>query len=88
MPTTMTDPYIGADGQVKTDRTRVISDQEINRDVLLAKFDTAISGNDTFLTVASPTNAQVINQVQRLTKECTALLRLGRSDLQDTTAGT
>lgn len=88
MPQTVTDPYIGADGQVKTDRTRVISDQELNRDIFLSKFDAAISNNDAFLAIASPTNAQVVTQVQRLTRECTALLRLGRADLQDTTSGT
>ena len=47
----------------------------------------ALTANATFLAIASPTNAQTLAQVQRLTKECTALIRLALN-LHDTTDGT
>lgn len=35
----------------------------------------AVSDNNTFLAIGSPTNAQVVAQVKRLTQECTALIK-------------
>lgn len=35
----------------------------------------AIAGNNTFLDIPSPTAAQIVTQVRRLTQQCTALIR-------------
>lgn len=47
----------------------------------------ALAANAAFLALGAPTNAQVLTQVQRLTRECSALIRLA-VDLLDTTDGT
>lgn len=54
---------------------------------LQSKADNAIDANNTFLAIASPSNAQAITQVQRLTRENTAIIRL-LLGLLDSTAGT
>lgn len=46
-----------------------------NAEQLRAKAAQALTANAAFLALASPTNAQVVTQVQRLTRECNALLR-------------
>ena len=51
---------------------------------LTAKAQAAIAANATFLALASPTNPQVLAQVQRLTRECSALIKLLLNDLNDT----
>jgi hypothetical protein len=48
----------------------------------------ALAGNQTFLNLASPTNAQTLAQVKALTKQVNALIRLRRDDLLDDTTGT
>lgn len=63
---------------------QVISDQAVSTDVtveavvfdLAAKGRAAIATNITFLALSSPTNAQTLAQVQRLTRESTAIIRL------------
>ena len=51
------------------------------------KARTAITANNTYLALVSPTNAQVVAQVNRLTRENTALIRLTINAL-DSTDGT
>lgn len=47
-----------------------------NRQALTDRARQALAANATFLALASPTNAQVATQVTRLTRECSALIRL------------
>lgn len=54
---------------------------------LQAKAQNAIASNQNFLAIASPTNAQAVAQVQTLTRENTAIIRL-LLGLLDSTAGT
>lgn len=50
----------------------------------------ALTANATFRALQSPTNAQVLAQVRRLTAQCSALIRLTLNDLDtiDDTNGT
>lgn len=57
------------------------------RGQLLAKAANALAANATFLALPAPNNAQVIAQVQLLTREVSALIRLA-ADRLDSTAGT
>jgi hypothetical protein len=61
--------------------------QATNRETLQARAQTALTANATFLALASPSNAQTLAQVQTLTKEANALIRLALG-LLDSTAGT
>ncbi len=54
---------------------------------MLGKIEQALTINATFLALATPTTAQTAAQVQRLTRENNALIRLLLSQLDDT-AGT
>jgi hypothetical protein len=56
---------------------------EFNRADLTAKATTALASNATFLALGAPTNAQVLTQVQRLTRENSALIRLALGLLDD-----
>lgn len=47
-----------------------------NRSTIEGKAAAALGVNDTFLALASPTNAQVLAQTKMLTRECSALIRL------------
>lgn len=58
-----------------------------NGQAIYEKALTAIGVNNNFLALTSPTNAQVLTQVQRLTRENTGLIRLMLKQLS-TTSGT
>jgi hypothetical protein len=60
---------------------------QANEGALHAKAEQALDANAAFLALATPTNAQVVQQVQRLTRENNALIRLLLGKLDDT-AGT
>lgn len=56
---------------------------------LHTKARAALTANATFLALASPTNPQVLAQVQRLTRETSAIIRLLiAGDLLNDTSGT
>ncbi len=55
-----------------------------NREAIAAQARAALKANATYLAIASPTQAQVIAQVERLTRECSALIRLVIDDLSTT----
>lgn len=58
---------------------------QANRDDVLEKARTALAANNAYLAVTTPTNVQVVAQVQRLTRECSAIIKLLLEDLADTT---
>lgn len=62
-------------------------DRAANRGALTAKAQNALANNATFLGIASPTQAQAIAQVQALTRQVNALIRLALNAL-DSTANT
>lgn len=55
-----------------------------NLQTLRSKAQTALSNNQTFLGIASPTNAQAVAQVQALTKQVDTLIRLVCGQLNST----
>ena len=58
---------------------------QANANDLNAKARAALAANTAYLAITTPTNAQVVAQVQRLTRECSAIIKLLLEDLADTT---
>jgi hypothetical protein len=58
-----------------------------NADALRTSAMQALATNAAFLALSAPTNAQALAQTQRLTRECSAVIRLLLGQLDDT-AGT
>lgn len=86
--TTRTWEIRGDDDKVLgTDSEERLAPELVNADTLRVRSRLALNANATFLAIATPTNAQVTNQVTALTKECSALIRLLLGAL-DSTAGT
>ncbi len=72
-------------GGVETSRqTITISDEPTNAADIRAKAVQALVANATFLALGAPTNAQVLAQTQRLTRETTGVIRLLLGLLDDT----
>lgn len=58
-----------------------------NQQTLLSRAQTALTNNEAFLAIASPTTAQTLTQVKALTRQIDALIRLGQgliTDISDT----
>lgn len=73
--------------QIGTDVVHIPTVSDINLAALQSKAQAAIAANVTFLGLASPTTPQAVAQVQLLTRECSALIRL-LLGLLDSTTGT
>lgn len=58
---------------------------EGNRAALIEKGKSALVANSTFLAIASPNNAQSLAQIQSLSKQVNALIRLIGNQLDSTT---
>jgi hypothetical protein len=58
---------------------------DANRAELLARARRAVAANNAFLLLDPPTQAQSVAQLQRLTRECTALIKLAVGDVADLT---
>ena len=67
--------------------TITVDQSAVNLDLLQQKAQNAIANNVTFLGLSSPTNAQAVAQVQALTRQVDALIRVVLG-LFDSTAGT
>lgn len=57
--------------------------RQANRAAVTTKALLALQANAAFLALGAPTNAQTLAQVQRLTRECSALIRLLLDDVAD-----
>lgn len=73
------------DGELVAEMDITIPDEVPNRATISGRAEAALAANATFLALPNPTNAQNVAQVQRLTRECSALIRLLIGRLEDTT---
>jgi len=76
-----------ANQEIGTDEETVRTPGQVNETTMRNRVAVALTANATYLALATPTNAQTTAQVQRLTRECSALIRL-LVGLLDTTDGT
>lgn len=83
---TSTRPYTAAENAA-ADAQAAQATRDGNTSGIRTKLQTAIDANATYLAVTAPTNAQVVAQVARLTREATGLMRL-ELNATDTTDGT
>lgn len=77
----------GTGALVCTSVEPILNAAEQNEVTLRDRATQALAANATFLALGAPSNAQVVAQVQRLTRECSALIRLAMN-LLDSTDGT
>jgi len=68
-------PYALVTGVLKKNGANVVLAADGDRAALLNSAATAVSNNNTFLGVASPTNAQVLAQVKALTQQNNQIIR-------------
>lgn len=75
-------PYTAGEAAIAAAEAAAVAVQA-NQRTVEDRARAAITANNTYLAIASPTNAQVVAQVRRLTQECTALIKLALNDLAD-----
>ena len=73
-------PYT-AEENTRADAEAVTTTADSNREAIKTKALTAITANNNFLAITSPTNAQTLAQVKVLTRENTAIIRLLLNEL-------
>jgi len=73
--------------EIGFDEEHIPTVEESIAETLRSRARTALDANATYLNIASPSNAQVVAQVRRLTQECSGMIRLVLGVL-DTTDGT
>ena len=78
---------VGTNVGVSANPTSAQAVATTNAGTIRQKAAAALAANATFLALPSPTNAQVVAQVQRNAKECSAVIRL-LLGLLDSTTGT
>lgn len=71
------------DGKLVATETVQVTQDQLNGDTLRDKARQALTANATYLAITSPTTAQNTAQIQRLTRECGALIRLVIGALDD-----
>lgn len=74
-----------AEENTATDARIAETTAETNAATLTAKAKTALTNNNTFLAIASPTNTDIVAQVKALTRQVNALIKLEIQDLANTT---
>lgn len=72
-------------GSLVGTRQATVPVEQTNRDTLQSRAQAALAANLTYLNLASPSTAQNTAQLQRVTKECNAVIRLLLGQLDDVT---
>jgi hypothetical protein len=72
---TGTRPYT-VDEQAAASAAAIEQTAQLNRVTIEQRAQTALAANETFLAIASPSNAQNAAQIKLLTRECQGLIRL------------
>lgn len=75
----------GQGNQIGLDEEPIPTTVDINATTLRDRATQALAGNNNYLGIASPTNAQVVTQVARLTRESSGVIRLLLGLVDDTT---